>query len=186
MIPNIITLSRVALIPVFMLCMSMAWGHEGNGWRIAALVIFSVASATDFVDGFLARRMGLVTNFGKIIDPLADKLLVLTALAYFIREETVAVWVVVVVLAREFLVSALRIVAAAGGKVLAADLSGKIKTVTQIFCSIAILTVWHRAELFPSFALHDLSSWIIAAVTVWSGFDYMIRHRSVFRGSTHV
>jgi CDP-diacylglycerol--glycerol-3-phosphate 3-phosphatidyltransferase len=174
MIPNIITLTRVALIPVFMLCM-------GAGWRIAALVIFSVASATDFVDGYLARRMNQVSNFGRIIDPLADKLLILTALAYFLAEGTVAVWVVVVVLAREFAVSALRIVAAAEGRILAADISGKIKTVVQIFCAIAILTVWHQAELFPSFALCDLAAWIMAAVTVWSGFDYMIRHRKVWR-----
>jgi CDP-diacylglycerol--glycerol-3-phosphate 3-phosphatidyltransferase len=186
MIPNIITLSRVALIPVFMICMGMAWTAEGNGWRIAALVVFSVAAATDFVDGFLARKMKLVTNFGKILDPLADKLLVLTALVYFIAEGTVAVWMVVVVLAREFLVSALRIVAAAGGRVLAADMSGKIKTVVQIFCAIAILTVWHRTELFPSFALYDLAAWIMVGVTVWSGVDYMIRHRSVFREKTNV
>jgi CDP-diacylglycerol--glycerol-3-phosphate 3-phosphatidyltransferase len=186
MIPNIITLTRVALVPVFMVCMGFAWTAGTNGWRIAALVIFSVASATDFVDGFLARRMKQVTNFGKILDPLADKLLVLTALAYFIREGSVAVWVVVVVMAREFLVSALRIVAASGGKVLAADISGKVKTVVQIFCCIAILTVWHRAELFPNFALCDLASWIMVAVTVWSGVDYMIRHRSVLGRNKNV
>ncbi|MCL2003274.1 MAG: CDP-diacylglycerol--glycerol-3-phosphate 3-phosphatidyltransferase [Oscillospiraceae bacterium] len=176
MIPNIITLARVALIPVFMGCM-------GAGWRVAALVIFSVASATDFVDGFLARRMGQVTNFGKVIDPLADKLLVLTALIYFIREDSVAVWVAVVVLARELMVSALRIVAASEGRVLAADLSGKVKTVTQIFCVIAILTVWHRVEMFPSVAICDFASWVMAAVTVWSGADYLVRHRKILKRS---
>jgi CDP-diacylglycerol--glycerol-3-phosphate 3-phosphatidyltransferase len=179
-----ITTARVCLVPVFMACMSMDRAVEGNGWRIAALVIFSVASATDFADGFLARRMGLVTNFGKIIDPLADKLLILAALVYFIREGSVAVWVVVVVLAREFFISALRIVAASEGRVLAADLSGKVKTVTQIFSVIAILTVWHRVEMFPAVAICDFASWVIVAVTVWSGVDYMVRHRAIIKENT--
>ena len=172
--PNLITIMRIALIPVFMACMS-------SGWRVAALVIFSVASATDFIDGYLARRMGQITTFGKIIDPLADKLLVLAALAYFIREETVAVWVVVVVLAREFIISSLRTVAASAGTVLAAGLSGKIKTAVQIGCVITILTPWHMTELWPSFPLFSLASWLMAAVTVWSGLDYLIRHRTLFK-----
>jgi CDP-diacylglycerol--glycerol-3-phosphate 3-phosphatidyltransferase len=174
MIPNIITLARIGLVPVFMLCM-------GSEWRIAALVIFSVASATDFVDGYLARKMGLVTNFGKVMDPLADKLLILAALIYFVREETVAVWVVVVVLGREFIISTLRIVAASAGTVLGADLSGKVKTVVQIFCVIAILTVWHQQELFAGVRICDLASWIMAAVTAWSGLDYLIRHWSAIK-----
>jgi CDP-diacylglycerol--glycerol-3-phosphate 3-phosphatidyltransferase len=169
-----------------MVCMSMDWSNEGNGWRIAALVVFSVASATDFVDGFLARRMGLITNFGKIMDPLADKLLILSALVYFVREETMAAWVVALVLGREFIISALRIVAASSGNILGADLSGKIKTNVQIFSVIAILTVWHKAELFSAVALCDLASWIMAAVTVWSGVDYIVRHRSVIKENTYV
>ncbi|MCL1808070.1 MAG: CDP-diacylglycerol--glycerol-3-phosphate 3-phosphatidyltransferase [Oscillospiraceae bacterium] len=169
MIPNIITLARIALVPVFMVLMGMEL-------RVAALVIFSVASATDFVDGYLARKMGQVTNFGKVMDPLADKLLVLAALIYFVRENTVAVWVVVVVLGREFIISTLRIVAASAGKVLGADLSGKIKTVVQIFGVIAILSPWYRQELWPAVTIYTLSSWIMAFVTVWSGIDYLIRH----------
>jgi CDP-diacylglycerol--glycerol-3-phosphate 3-phosphatidyltransferase len=169
MIPNIITLARIGFVPVFMACM-------GSGWRVAALVIFSFASATDFVDGYLARRMGLVTNFGKVMDPLADKLLVMTALIYFVREETVAVWVVVVVLGREFIISTLRIVAGSAGNVLGADLSGKIKTVVQIFGVIAVLSPWYMQGLWQNVTVSTLSSWIMAAVTVWSGADYLIRH----------
>jgi CDP-diacylglycerol--glycerol-3-phosphate 3-phosphatidyltransferase/cardiolipin synthase len=172
-IPNIITLARIALVPVFMACM-------GGGWRVAALAVFCAASATDFIDGYLARKMGLVTNFGKIMDPLADKLLILAALIYFVLEQTVAVWVVVVVLGREFIISSLRMVAAASGIALSADLSGKIKTVVQIFCVISILTAWHRTEILPSVALCDFASWIMAAVTAWSGVDYLVRHRSLF------
>ncbi|MDR0325837.1 MAG: CDP-diacylglycerol--glycerol-3-phosphate 3-phosphatidyltransferase [Oscillospiraceae bacterium] len=173
-IANVVTIARIGLVPVFLVYMGM-------DWRVAALVIFSVAAATDFIDGYLARRMGQVTNFGKIMDPLADKLLVLVALICFIREGTAPVWVVAVVLAREFLVSALRIVAASEGKVLAADFSGKVKTVVQIFGAIAILTPWYNIELWPSFALHTLASWLIAAVTVWSGLDYLVRHRALFK-----
>jgi CDP-diacylglycerol--glycerol-3-phosphate 3-phosphatidyltransferase/cardiolipin synthase len=173
-LPNAITLARVALVPVFLICMSL-------DWRVAALVVFSVAAATDFVDGYLARKMMQVTNFGKIMDPLADKLLVLAALVYFAAEGTAAVWVVVTVLAREFLVSALRIAAASEGTVLAADLSGKIKTVTQIFCVIAILSPWAGIYILPSLTLRLFAAWLIAAVTVWSGIDYLVRHRTLFR-----
>jgi CDP-diacylglycerol--glycerol-3-phosphate 3-phosphatidyltransferase len=151
-----------------------------NGWRIAALVVFSVASATDFIDGYLARRMGLITNFGKIMDPLADKLLILAALIYFVKEETVAVWVVVVILGREFTISSLRMVAASEGTALGADLSGKIKANVQVFCVIAILTVWHRVELFPGVELCAFASWLMALVTAWSGLDYLVRRRSLF------
>ena len=172
-VPNIITMTRIALIPVFMICME-------TEWRIAALVIFAAAAATDFLDGYLARRMGQITNFGKIIDPLADKLLVLAALVYFVREGTVAVWVAVLVLARELVIGSLRAVAASRGTVIAADLSGKIKTVTQIFCVCAILTPWFATELFASFALCDLAAWLIAIVTAWSGIDYLTRHRALF------
>ena len=173
-VPNIITLSRIALIPFFMLSMSM-------GWRIAALTVFSVIAITDSLDGYLARKMNQISNFGKIIDPLADKLLVLAALAYFLEEGTVAAWVAVLVLARDLLISALRTVAAASGVVIAADLSGKIKTAVQFVCVVAILSPWHQAELFQGVRLCDISAWSVAAITVWSGTDYMIRRRDILR-----
>jgi CDP-diacylglycerol--glycerol-3-phosphate 3-phosphatidyltransferase len=173
-VPNAITLLRIALVPVFMLSMSMEW-------RIAALVIFSAAAATDLLDGYLARKLDQVSNFGKFADPLADKLLVLAALAYFLAEGTVPAWVVVLVLAREFIISSLRMVAAAGGVVIAAGLSGKIKTTVQIFCIIAILTPWYRTQMAGGVTLYAAAAWLVAAVTLWSGLDYLIRHRAVLK-----
>ncbi|MDR0293521.1 MAG: CDP-diacylglycerol--glycerol-3-phosphate 3-phosphatidyltransferase [Oscillospiraceae bacterium] len=172
-VPNIITVTRIALVPVFLVCM-------GAEWRVAALVVFAVAGLSDKLDGYLARKMGQITDFGKIMDPLADKLLVLAALVCFVREGSVAVWVVVTVLARELIISTLRTMAASTGTVLGADFSGKVKTAVQIFCVCAILTPWYMAELWPSFTISALAAWIIAAVTVWSGVDYLARHRALF------
>jgi CDP-diacylglycerol--glycerol-3-phosphate 3-phosphatidyltransferase len=177
-VPNAITLARIALIPVFLTYM-----HQE--WRVVALVIFCVAAATDFIDGYLARKMGQVSNFGKIMDPLADKLLVLAALVSFAAEGKMAVWVVVTVLAREFLINALRIVAAKEGSVLAAGFSGKTKTVVQMTCVITVLSLDAGVKVFPSLVspitLTLIASWLIAAVTVWSGLDYLIRHRTLFK-----
>jgi CDP-diacylglycerol--glycerol-3-phosphate 3-phosphatidyltransferase len=174
-LPNAITLARIALVPVFLFYMSI-------DWRVAALVVFSVAAATDFIDGYLARRMGQVSNFGKIMDPLADKLLVLAALVAFVADGKIAVWVVVTVLSREFLISALRIVAAKEGTVLGADVSGKIKTVVQITCIITVLAFDAGVRVLPSLQATTITaSWLIASVTVWSGVDYLIRHRTLFK-----
>ncbi len=173
-VPNMLTLSRVAIIPVFVVSMVM-------GWRVAALVLFSVASLTDMLDGYLARRMGQVTKFGKFMDPLADKLLVFAALVFFLAEGTMAAWVALLVLAREFIISSLRMVAASAGTVIAADWSGKVKTTVQIFCVIGILTPWHLTNFGHGIRLCDVASWLIAAVTLWSGTDYLIRYRKLLR-----
>ena len=172
-LPNAITLMRIMLVPVFL-------SYVNLDWRVVALVIFCIAAATDFIDGYLARKMGQVSNFGKIMDPVADKLLVLAALVSFVAEGKMAVWVVITVLAREFLISALRIVAAKEGVVIAADISGKIKTVVQITCIITILAADAGVKVFPpSVDINFYAAWLIAAVTVWSGFDYLVRHRSL-------
>lgn len=172
-VPNILTMSRVAAIPLFAVSM-------GLGWRVAALVLFSLASVTDLLDGYLARRMGQVTRFGKFMDPLADKLLVFAALVFFLAEGTVPAWAALLVLAREFVVSSLRSVAASAGTVIAADRSGKVKTAVQIVCVIAILTPWHAVPVGAA-RLCDAASWLIAAVTLWSGIDYLIRYRSLLK-----
>ncbi len=173
-IPNRITLMRIALVPVFMVCM-------GFGWRVAALAVFAVAGVSDQLDGYLARKMGQITNIGKILDPLADKLLVLAALICFLDEQTSAAWVVAVVVARELIISSLRVLAAAAGTVMAADWSGKVKTTVQVLCIIVILTPWHLTYIGP-IRLCDLAAWLIAAVTVWSGTDYLVRNRKLLIG----
>jgi len=152
------------------------------------LAIFIVASATDWVDGFLARKYNEVTNFGKFIDPLADKLLITSAMLIFVQQKSLASWAAMIIIAREFIITSLRLVAVTQGKVLAAGMSGKIKTVVQIGCTIVfILTdkvlltnnylfMVGEYEMTPN----RIAGFVIVAVTLWSGLDYLIRHRSVF------
>ena len=121
-LPNQLTLGRVVAVPFFIVIYLM-------GYETVAAILFIIASATDALDGYLARRDNLVTNFGKIMDPLADKVLVVSALVLLVESGQVAGWMLIVILAREFAVAGLRTVAAADGKVIAAGTMGKIKTV---------------------------------------------------------
>ena len=122
-----ITLVRVALIPVFMVCMYLSQGAAGP-WMWAGLAIFIIASLTDFVDGQIARKCNQVSDFGKFLDPLADKLLVIAAMAMFCEWGVFPAWALMIVLAREFAVSGLRMIASSKGNVIAAGWSGKVKT----------------------------------------------------------
>ena len=140
-LPNKLTMLRVLLIPVFMVC-------AANRWMLAAGIIFAAASLTDYFDGHLARKNNLVTDFGKFADPLADKLLTTTAFVYMIVDGVCSPVVVVVILAREFAVSGLRMIAAGapGGKVIAAAWPGKLKTVFQcVGLSLLLVPLWTLA-----------------------------------------
>ncbi|MCI8856868.1 MAG: CDP-diacylglycerol--glycerol-3-phosphate 3-phosphatidyltransferase [Clostridiaceae bacterium] len=125
---NKITLARIAMIPFFVVFALM----EGFQWQAAALALFCIASATDFLDGYIARKYNQVTDFGKFVDPLADKLLVTAALVIFVGQGLLTSWMVFIILAREFIITSLRNVAAAKGQVMAASWSGKVKTCVQI------------------------------------------------------
>ena len=128
---NIVTCVRIAFIPVFMVVGSLAWGEGGVVSPVLmglAFVIYVTLSLTDKVDGYLARSRGEITDFGKFLDPIADKLLVFSALLLFLEHGRVSLWAVFIILLREFLVSALRMVASANGEVIAADALGKAKT----------------------------------------------------------
>ena len=131
---NKITLARIAMIPFFVVFALM----EGFQWQAAALALFCIASATDFLDGYIARKYDQVTDFGKFVDPLADKLLVTAALVIFVGQGLLASWMVFIILAREFIITSLRNVAAAKGQVMAASWSGKVKTCVQIVGIILI------------------------------------------------
>ena len=133
-LPNKLTMLRILLVPVFMVL-------AANRWMLAAGIVFAAASFTDFLDGYLARKNHLVTDFGKFADPLADKLLTTTAFVYMIVDGVCSPVVVVVILAREFAVSGLRMIAAGapGGKVIAANMWGKVKTVLQMLTIICLL-----------------------------------------------
>lgn len=159
-----ITLARVALIPVFMALMLC-------GFEWPALIVFIVASVTDFVDGYIARHYNQTSDFGKFLDPLADKLLVISAMLIFCQWNRMPAWVVMVVLAREFAISGLRMVAATSGTVIAAAWSGKIKTFSTMV-GLCLMIVFSVAWL----------DWLVIAVilvtTVVSGVEYFAKNIS--------
>ena len=161
-----ITLARVALIPVFMVVLLM-------GYEWPAMLIFAIASLTDFVDGYIARHYNQTSDFGKFLDPLADKLLVVAAMLIFIQQGRMPAWVVMIVLAREFAVSGLRMVAAKEGTVLAAGFSGKVKTFSTMvgLCAMMVLPfVW----------LDWVVIVVIAVTTLYSGIEYFVQNWKVF------
>lgn len=162
-----ITLARVALIPVFMVLLLL-----GHTWW--ALAVFIIASLTDFVDGYIARHYNQVSDFGKFLDPLADKLLVLACMLIFIQWGRMPAWAVMIVLAREFAVSGLRMVAAAGGKVLAAGWSGKIKTFSTMVGLCLMMA-------FPVRWLDIAVTVVIAVTTLYSGIEYFVKNWDVIK-----
>lgn len=162
-----ITLVRVAIIPVYMLFMYLSGGEPGP-WMWASLAVFIAASVTDYVDGHIARKYGQVSDFGKFLDPLADKLLVISALTIFCQWGIVPAWAVMIILTREFAVTGLRLIAVGKGKVIAAGWSGKVKTATTMI-GLCILMA------FPTIGW--LSWLLIGAIiltTVYSGVEYFI------------
>lgn len=185
-LPNKLTLLRMLLVPVFMVFVSM--GQYGTAdfdttWYLVAGVVFAAASFTDFLDGYLARKWKMVTDFGKFADPLADKLLTTVAFLYMMRDGVCSPVVLAIILAREFAVSGLRMVAASAkdGKVIAANMWGKVKTVMQM---LTIVFYFFAAALAGPDAVGSVSSvanwlcWGVAAVTAISGIKYLWDNRS--------
>lgn len=184
-LPNAITLSRLFLTAIFV----AAVGFPGKAGDVVALVSFSVAAATDWLDGYLARKMGLVTSLGKLLDPLADKILVCAAFVFFSAQPVDGyhspVWVTSLIIAREFLVTGLRQIAVEAGQVLAADRLGKWKTTFQLtFCITGLVWLTFRdsiggiggmlADLArPDGWLMPVSLWLAVALTLISGANYL-------------
>ena len=165
---NKITIARIALIPVFLvLCYT---GH-----RIAATVVFILASLSDLLDGYIARHYNQISNFGKFMDPLADKMLVLSAMCFLVEKGQMPGWVVAVVLFREFAVSGLRLVAAERQRVIAAAWSGKVKT-TCTMVGLCFVLVFTR---YPW--LNMLVSAVILITTIYSGVEYFMKNKDVFK-----
>jgi CDP-diacylglycerol--glycerol-3-phosphate 3-phosphatidyltransferase len=173
-IPNQLTIGRVIAVPFFIVIYLM-------GYDIIAAILFILASATDALDGYLARRDNLVTNFGKIMDPLADKVLVVSALVLLVESGDVAGWMLIVILAREFAVAGLRTVAAADGKVIAAGTTGKIKTVLQML-AVPLLLLQNWPFSYLNFPMDQVLLWGCVIMTVVSGAEYIIKNKSVFKG----
>ncbi len=160
---NRLTILRICLIPVFLVCLLYDFLPFHN---YIAAGIFVLASFTDWLDGHIARKYQQITNFGKIVDPLADKLLVAAALVALVELGAVSTWVVVIILSREFIITGIRIAAAAEGVVIAASKWGKIKTTLQMVAILAAL-------VFGKHLAVDIVMWIAAAVTILSGVDYL-------------
>lgn len=169
---NKLTIARVILIPVFLIV--LYWGFAGS--RYVALGVFILASLTDLADGYIARHYNQVSDFGKFMDPLADKCLVMAALCWFAEEGTMAGWVLAIVLLREFAVSGMRLVAVEKGRVIAAGWSGKIKTASTMVCICLILFgIPHVLNL--------VCQGVILVTTVYSGVEYFAKNWDVFTES---
>ncbi|MGM8366461.1 CDP-diacylglycerol--glycerol-3-phosphate 3-phosphatidyltransferase [Virgibacillus sp. W0181] len=189
-IPNKITLSRIFLIPIFILILSVPfeWGIWDMGSRelpithLAAAVLFIIAAGTDWLDGYYARKYHLITNIGKFLDPLADKLLVSAAFILLVELGLAPAWIVILIISREFAVTGLRLVASGEGVVLAASPLGKIKTVSQI-TAIALLLLHNFPFSFINFPLDVIMLYAAFLFTVISGFDYFYKNWHVMRDS---
>lgn len=186
-LPNQLTVARLILSFVFVAFLSL----EDLSWsKTAALVAFVIAAITDFLDGYLARKHNLVTNFGKLMDPLADKILMCAGFVLLTRLELIPAWIVVAILSREFMVTGLRLLASAEGVVLAAENLGKYKTIIQIVTVIYFLLFLAAKEsllgfLQPMFNAFYLGPdhlgvvliWASLILTIWSGFSYLWKNR---------
>ena len=199
-LPNKLTLGRMLAVPLFLACLLAPGPWAAYG----ALVVFIAAALTDYWDGALARRRGLITNFGRIMDPLADKLLMATAFIAFVQMGYAPAWMVVLIIAREFAITGLRVLAAAEGRVIAASTLGKHKTISQIVAVLVILTLhalrasleawvgpWLEVVgrlpgagtwLAPVLAWLPFLSMLAAAVfSLYSGVEYLVKNRHLLK-----
>jgi CDP-diacylglycerol--glycerol-3-phosphate 3-phosphatidyltransferase len=178
--PNALTLGRIFAIPFFIFFLLNASGQK-SVFALIAAIIFIAAAITDALDGYLARKHHLETDFGRLWDPLADKLLVLSAFICFVQvqPDIVPAWVVVVIIGREFIVTGVRSVASASGKVIAADKSGKVKTVIQMVtvCEL-LLNGWIRS--FTEIPIDKALILLTLAITLYSGTVFMIKNRDAY------
>ena len=169
-LPNKLTVLRVIMIPFFVLALMME-GGTNQTYRMIAAAIFVIASFTDFLDGNIARKYNLVTNFGKFMDPLADKLLVCSALICLIELGQLPAWMVLIIISREFIISGFRLVASDNGVVIAASYWGKWKTVFQMISVVLLIFNIEALSMVTTAAL-----WIALALTVISLVDYIIKN----------
>ena len=171
--PNKLTVARMIIVPFLVVFLLTGWGGDAN--RYIALALFVVASVTDWFDGYLARKNNLVTNFGKFMDPLADKLLVCSAMICMIELNRLPAWFVIIIIGREFINSGFRLIAAENGIVIAANYWGKFKTASQMI--MIILLILHFDGIFVT--LEQLFIWLSLALTIISLITYIWQNKSV-------
>lgn len=170
--PNKLTVLRMIMIPFFVACLLVPFGGGVNKW--VALGLFVIASLTDWLDGYLARRDHLVTNFGKFMDPLADKLLVCSAMICMVELGRLPGWIVIIIIGREFIISGFRLIASDNGIVIAAGWWGKIKTATQMVMIIVLI-----ADLGIFSAIEQILIYASLILTVVSLIDYLMKNKNV-------
>ena len=171
--PNKLTIARMIIVPFLVIFLLTGWGGEAN--RYISLTLFVVASVTDWFDGYLARKNNLVTNFGKFMDHLADKLLVCSAMICMIDLKRLSAWFVIIIIAREFIISGFRLIAAENGIVIAANYWGKFKTASQMI--MIILLILHFDGIFV--ILEQIFIWLSLALTIISLITYIWQNRTV-------
>ena len=172
-LPNKLTILRIILVPVYLL---LLWISSGNPLlSVAALIVFIVAALTDLIDGQIARKHNMVTNFGKFMDPIADKLLVICPLIIMVGMGRFPAWMCAVIVARELAVSGFRLVAALANRVIAADKLGKYKTTFQIGCVIALMLIVNR----PWSYIGDVFVWTTVILTAWSGIECIWKNKDL-------
>lgn len=189
-LPNKITIARILLIPLFLIVMFVpfGWGNLTISTMtipikdLVGALIFILASATDWIDGHIARKHNLVTNLGKFLDPLADKLLVSAALITLVELGLAPAWMVIIIISREFAVTGLRLLLAEGGEVSAAKMLGKIKMWAQVVAVSALLLHNFPFEFF-SFPFDMIALWVAVIFTVVSGWDYFAKNKGIFANS---
>ena len=170
---NKLTMVRVALIPVFLIVLYI--GFPGSNY--AAMAVFIIAGLTDIADGQIARKRNQITDFGKLTDPLADKILVVSAMLWFVEKGSMPAWAALLVIIREFMVTALRLIAVGNGRVIAAAVSGKIKTAVTMVCLTAMFLPLYQWMIFTCIGA-------IAITTLVSGVEYFVRNREMLNLDT--
>ncbi|WP_246939743.1 CDP-diacylglycerol--glycerol-3-phosphate 3-phosphatidyltransferase [Bacillus pinisoli] len=185
-LPNKITVSRIFLIPLFLVVtlVPFSWGELSLGeysipvTHLVGAIIFIIASCTDWIDGYYARKLNQVTNLGKFLDPLADKLLVSAALITLVELQLAPAWMVIVIISREFAVTGLRLVLAGEGEVVAANMLGKIKTWAQII-AVSALLLHNFPFVWLNIPFDMISLWVAVFFTIYSGWDYFNKNKAV-------
>lgn len=176
-LPNKISLARIGLIPIFMIVLMCGNYFNMPYFSLVSAIIFAIASLTDGIDGHIARSRGLITDFGKFLDPLADKLLVSTALICFVQLHWIPAYMAVIIIAREFIVTGLRTVAASKGIVMAAIMTGKVKTVIQIIailCTMLFEGIAFKICGYPAVGFVTMA--VSTLFTIYSGVEYMAKN----------
>lgn len=186
-LPNKITVARIFLIPVIILFLLVDFsfgrfevsGNVVTVSEIIAAAIFVIAASTDGLDGYIARKRQLVTDLGKLLDPLADKLLIAAALISLVEMGRLGAWMAIIIISREFAVTGLRLIAVENGDVIAASKLGKWKTISQIVAIVALM-LNNFPFMYVSFPFAQWMIWLAVIMTVWSGVDYFVKNKQVF------